>query len=178
MDKASRESQKRMAEIKKSADAAGKAIAGIGIAAAAGLTAITVNAADTADEISRMATVANAGTTEFQKFAAGAEAVGISQEKLSDILKDVNDRVGDFLTTGGGPMKDFFEQIAPKVGVTAEQFKNLSGPQALGLYVDSLEKAGVNQQEMTFFMEAMASDATSLIPLLRDNGKAMKDYGD
>lgn len=178
MDKASRESQKRMAEIKKSADAAGKAIAGIGIAAAAGLTAITVNAAETADEISRMATVANAGTTEFQKFAAGAEAVGISQEKLSDILKDVNDRVGDFLTTGGGPMKDFFEQIAPKVGVTAEQFKNLSGPQALGLYVDSLEKAGVNQQEMTFFMEAMASDATSLIPLLRDNGKAMKDYGD
>ena len=86
-------------------------------------------------------------------------------------------RSGDFLTTGGGPMKDFFEQVAPKVGVTADMFKNLSGPQALGLYVDTLQKAGANQQEMTFFLEAMASDATALLPLLQNNGKAMNEFG-
>jgi hypothetical protein len=85
---------------------------------------------------------------------------------MSDILKDVNDRIGDFMQTGGGPMADFFENIAPKVGVTAEQFARLSGPEALQLYVDSLEKAGLSQQEMTFYLEAMASDTTALIPLL------------
>jgi hypothetical protein len=37
-------------------------------------------------------------------------------------------------------MKDFFEQIAPKVNVTAAQFAKLSGPEALQLYVSSLEK--------------------------------------
>jgi hypothetical protein len=70
-------------------------------------------------------------------------------------------------------MADFFESIAPKVGVTAEQFAKLSGPEALQLYVSSLEKAGVNSQEMTFYLEAMASDTTALLPLLRNNGTEM-----
>src|SRR5690606_20447537 len=73
------------------------------------------------------------------------------------------------------PMKDFFEQIAPRVGLTADAFRKLSGPQALQLYYDSLQQAGASQQDMTFYMEALASDATALIPLLRDNGKAIKD---
>ncbi|MEX1056736.1 MAG: hypothetical protein WED11_03310, partial [Natronospirillum sp.] len=110
--------------------------------------------------------------------AAGARSFGIEQDKLSDILKDTNDRVGDFVQTGGGPMADFFENIGPKVGVTAEHFRNLSGPQALQLYVDSLEKANVNQQDMVFYMEAMASDSTALIPLLRNGGAAMQEMGD
>ena len=70
---------------------------------------------DHAFEVQRQAAVANADPQVFQGMAAGAQTVGIEQEKLADILKDVNDRVGDFLTTGGGPMADFFESIAPKV---------------------------------------------------------------
>jgi len=61
-------------------------------------------------------------------------------------------------------MADFFETVAPLVGVTADNFKDLSGPQALQLYVDSLEKANLSQSQMTFFMEAIASDATALLP--------------
>ena len=89
------------------------------------------------------AQVANATPEALQRWSAGARTVGIEQEKLADILKDVNDRVGDFLQTGGGPMADFFENIAPQVGVTAEQFARLSGPEALQLYITSLERAGV-----------------------------------
>jgi len=72
-------------------------------------------------------------------------------------------------------MADFFEQIAPQVGVTAEQFRKLSGPDALQLYVSSLEKANLSQSEMTFFMEAIANDSTRLLPLLRNNGAAMAE---
>ncbi|WP_373452468.1 phage tail tape measure protein [Pseudomonas aeruginosa] len=104
--------------------------------------------------------------------------VGIEQEKLADIFKDVNDKVGDFLNTGGGALADFFENVAPKVGVTADQFRNLSGPQALGLYVSSLEKAKVSQSDMTFYLEAIASDATALLPLLRNNAEGFKTFGD
>ena len=154
---------------------------------AAGAAAVTAggffvkagfDALEAGKAISTAARLANASTTEFQRFAVGAQTVGIENDKLADILKDVNDRVGDFLSTGGGPMADFFENIGPKVGVTAEQFKNLSGPDALQLYVKSLQDAGLNQQEMTFYMEAMASDATALIPLLKDNGAAMTAMGD
>ncbi len=60
--------------------------------------------------------VANAAPEVFQRWSAASATVGIEQEKLADILKDVNDRVGDFLQTGGGPMADFFENIAPPSG--------------------------------------------------------------
>jgi len=80
-------------------------------------------------------------------------------DKVADIIKDVNDKIGDFIATGAGPMADFFENIAPKVGVTADQFARLSGQDALALYVKSLEAANLSQAEMTFYMEAIASDA-------------------
>lgn len=150
----------------------GAAATAAGTAVAAGLA---VKSARAAKEINNLSRLANTSASEFQKMAFGARSVNIEQDKLSDILKDVNDRVGDFITTGGGPMADFFEKIAPAVGVTAEQFQKLSGPDALQLYVDSLEKANLSQAEMTFFMEAMASDATALLPLLRDGGKALAE---
>lgn len=134
--------------------------------------------ADSAAQIGILADIAGTSVTQFQKMSVASKTVGIEQEKLSDILKDVNDKVGDFLVTGAGPMADFFEKIAPLVGVTAENFRDLSAEDALQLYVDSLEKANVSQAEMVFFMEAIASDASALIPLLRDNGKEMQTLGD
>lgn len=147
-------------------------------AAAGGAFLLAKGTADSAKEIQNLSRLSNTSTDEFQRMAAGARTVGIEQDKLADILKDVNDRVGDFNATGGGPMADFFENIAPKVGVTADQFARLSGPEALQLYVDSLNKAGLSQADMTFYMEAMASDATALLPLLANNGAEMKRLGD
>lgn len=178
MDKAERSSAKWRREVENSAKAVGTAI-GAGIATGiTALTAMTISAVNSASEIVNLAAVANVSVTDFQKMAVGAKTVGIEQDKLADILKDVNDKVGDFLNTGGGGMADFFEQIAPKVGVTADQFKNLSGSQALGLYVSSLEKAKVSQSDMTFYLEAIASDATALLPLLRNNAEGFRKYGD
>ena len=144
----------------------------------AGFVAAAKGALDYAKEIETLAKISNTTTDEFQYFAAGAKTVGIEQEKLADIFKDVNDKIGDFLQAGSGPMVDFFENIAPAIGVTADEFKNLSGPQALQLYYDSLEQANLSQQEMTFYMEAIASDATNLIPLLKNGGAGFKEFGD
>ena len=138
--------------------------------AANAIGGFVANVRESAGEIQRLAQVSNSSVGELQRMAFAAQSVGIEQDKMADILKDVNDRVGDFMQTGGGPMADFFENIAPKVGVTAEQFKNLSGPQALQLYIDSLQKAGLTQSEMTFYLEAMSSDLSMLLPLLKDGG--------
>lgn len=153
---------------------------GAGVAAAATVagSAIIQQSLSASVELTAMAQAANTTAAALQQQAFATQQVGVSQEKYADILKDVNDKVGDFLTTGGGPMLDFFEQIAPKVGVTADQFRNLSGPQALQLYVDSLEKANLSQSEMTFFMEAIANDSTRLLPLLQNNGRAMQEQAD
>lgn len=142
----------------------------LGAAAAVGLGAIIVNAAKSAKELDNLSKVAGTSATDLQRLSFASETVGIDVNKLSDILKDVNDKLGDFVQTGAGPMADFFEQIAPKVGITAEAFKDLSSADALQLYVSSLEKANLSQSDMTFYMEAIANDATALLPLLKDNG--------
>ena len=173
-----KKSQKDLSRTSKSFDSLGKAAKRLApIIAAAVSVGAAKNAITLGKEIGDLARIAGVGAEEFQELAFAARTVGISQEKLSDIFKDMNDRVSDFIQTGGGPMKDFFEQVAPLVGVTAEQFKNLSGPDALQLYVDTLQKAGANQQDFTFYLEAMASDATALVPLLKDNAAGFKELG-
>lgn len=171
--KAGKETEGFAAKGRAAVNTFGKAAAGAFAAAGAAAAALAVQTAQQIRELDALATVANTSVAEFQRMAYATRTVGVEQDKLADILKDVNDRVGDFNATGGGPMADFFEKIAPRVGVTAEQFRNLSGPQALQLYVDSLQKANLSQADMTFYMEAMASDSTRLIPLLKDGGAAM-----
>lgn len=142
------------------------------VAAAAGATLLTKKIADNVKELKTFSQVSNTSAQDFQRLAYAASTVSVEEEKLADILKDVNDRIGDFKATGGGAMADFFNNIAPQVGVTYENFRKLSGKDALQLYVSSLEKANLSQADMTFYMEAIASDATLLLPLLRDGGKA------
>lgn len=176
-DKADR-AEKQTGELRKGVNVAGKAVAAFGIAATTALGGIAVSAGEAAREIKILAQVSNLTTEEFQRNAFAARAVGIDMKGLSDVFKDFQDRVGDFVTTGAGPMIDFFEQIAPKVGVTAEQFRGLSGKDALQLYVSSLEKANLSQAEMVFFMETMASEATQLIPLLVNNSAEFEKLSD
>lgn len=170
---------KKLGDFGKKSRTAATDIAKIGTAAAAAGAALAVtlvnSSAAAAKEIQNLATISGTSASRFQALATASKTVGIEQDKLADIFKDMNDRVGDFVATGAGPMADFFENIAPKVGVTADEFQRLSGPKALQLYVDSLEKANIGQAQMTFYMEALASDSTALLPLLRDNGKALEE---
>jgi hypothetical protein len=178
MDKSERASKKWRRQVEKDLQKASNAIKiGAGVAVAA-LGAMVVQTANSARELQNLSRLSNTSTQDFQRMAYGARRFGIEQDKLSDILKDTNDRIGDFAATGGGPMADFFENIAPLVGVAADDFARLSGPEALQLYVKSLEDANLSQADMTFYMEAIASDATALIPLLKDNGREMRNLGD
>lgn len=162
------------------------AIAVSGAAAVgAGVFAMATEYANAARELQTFASISNTTTQEFQKMAVGAETMGISSEKLSDQLKDFNEKLGEFITIGSGGAVDFFEQIAVKTEGSAEgarklalEMQNLSGPKALQLYVDKLEEAGVTQQQMSFYLESMASDTTNLIPLLKNGGEGFKFWAD
>ena len=154
-------------------------------AVGAGVLAMANEYANAARELQTFASISNTTTQEFQKMAVGAETMGVSSEKLADQLKDFNEKLGEFITIGSGGAVDFFEQIAIKTEGSAEaarklalEMQNLSGPQALQLYVDKLEEAGVTQQQMSFYLESMASDTTNLIPLLKDGGKGFEYWAD
>src|SRR5699024_9925242 len=111
-----------------------------------------------------------------QGFAAAK--VGLELQDYAMVMVDVQDRVGEFLSTGGGPLADFFKQVAPRVGVTADAFRDLSGPQALQKFVDVLEQSGANQATVSHYLQVMSTDAIRLLPLLKDNGEAMEELKD
>ncbi|WP_447294939.1 transglycosylase SLT domain-containing protein [Acinetobacter baumannii] len=151
------------------------AIAGLSVAQ---LVTFSDQVIQTGNDIQKFSKLANASVREFQYYAKGAETAGISLESFADKMKDMQDRIGDFQQTGGGPLADFFTNIAPKVGVTIQQFQKLSGPEALQLFYNSLEKAGASTNDMKFYMEAIISDSSLLIPLLENGGEGFKKWGD
>ena len=125
-----------------------------------------------AKEIEIMAQLAGQSVEDFQAAAYATNQFGISAEQLGDISKDVQDKLGDFIATGGGEFKDFFEQVAPKVGLTADQLQSLSGPDVLLRVKKAMEDANVPMGQQVFYLEAIANDASKLIPLLENNGDA------
>ena len=178
-------SQTTFEKIKSSAKVMGTAVAAGAASAVVGLAAMAMETANHAAELEKYALRANTTTQEFQKMAVGAQAYGVEQEKLSDMMKDFNEKLGELSTVGSGGGKDFFEQIAVKTEGSAAaaeklilKMQKLSGPDALQLYVDKLEEAGVTQQQMSFYLESMASDMTDLIPLLVNGGEGMHLYAD
>ncbi len=181
MDANARRVERFASKSKKELSGTGKAFAMLGKAAgalsiAAGFAMagkVIDDATKLAKELTNLSNVAGVSTTRFQELAFASKSFGVDQSKLSDILKDVNDKFGDYYTTGAGPLADFFENIAPKIGLTADAFKGLSSSDALQLYVKSLEDANVSQAQMTFYMEALASDATLLTPLFMDNAAGL-----
>ena len=139
-------------------------------AAIAGATTAIIAMADTMAkhnaELERFAYLSQTSVAEFQKMAVGAQMMGIEAEKLSDIMKDWNERFGDFLTAGSGPLVDFMEQVAVKTEKGADgamklakELSKLSGPESMGLFVKKMEEANLSQDQMSFLMESMASDS-------------------
>ena len=163
----------------------GAAVAAIGASTVTALAGMAYATAQQVSELEKFAFRANTTTQDFQKMAVGAQAYGIEQEKLSDMMKDFNEKLGELTTIGAGGGVDFFEQIAMKTEGSSEAAKKLildmqklSGPEALQLYVAKLEEAGVSQQQMSFYLESMASDMTDLYPLLANGGEGMDLYAD
>jgi hypothetical protein len=157
---------------------AGATALGVVAGAAAGAMGVLAAAVSTAaKEVKNLARVSNVDVVNFQKLAFAAKSVGIEQDKLADIFKDSQDKIGDFLATGGGELKDFFELIAPKIGLTAEAMSDLSGPQILGKFQQALDAANLSMSEQVFFLEAIASDASLLQPLLTNNAAGFNALG-
>ncbi len=131
-----------------------------------------------AKELEAQARLAGLNVEEFQSLSYAFEMFNIEQEKFADISKDVQDKLGDFIATGAGPFKDFFEQVAPQVGLTADALKDLSSTDVLIAVKKAMDDANVSAKEQVFYMEAIANDATLLLPALQNNGAAIKEYSD
>ena len=176
---------KSFSKMRDSVNSFGLIAVSAGAGATAALIAMADNMAKHNAELERFAYLAQTSVAEFQKMSVGAKMMGIEADKLSDIMKDWNERFGDFLTAGSGPLVDFMEQVAVKTEKGADgamklakELSKLSGPESMGLFVKKMEEANLSQDQMSFLMESMASDSTLLLPLLKNNAEGMRLWGE
>ncbi|EPG0327451.1 hypothetical protein ACSWSC_000625 [Vibrio alginolyticus] len=150
-----------------------------GLGAVAGATGYLISRqAEHARQIERMATVSQTSVEQIQALGYASEQYNISGETMSDILKDVNDKLGDFSENEGGEFADFMENIAPKVGLTIEKLQQLSGPEALIAVKTAMDAANVPMKSQIFYLESIANDASALMPLLDKQGQKLYELTD
>mgnify|MGYP000340816182 CR=1 FL=1 len=179
-EKGATKSEKRMNQMQRKFSDFGKKIA-IGGAAITGavlsINKVFDDLAQKSKEMGNAAAVAGEGFEAFQRQAYAAKTVGIEFGKLGDIFKDVRERVGEFVVNGGGPLQDAFDALRGKVKLTVDELRGLSGKDALQLIVSRMEQAKLSTEEMSFVLESLGSDATALLPLLRNNAQAFDELG-
>jgi len=159
----------------------GKSALLAGALAATAITTATRGAVQFSKELEIASNRSGETVEEMQALAFASNTVGISLEKLGDISKDANEKIGEFIATGGGGFVDFVDVMklsSAEANVLAREFQELSGPDVLQEMVKRLEEAGVSSNQMSFALEGVASDATDLIPLLKDSAKELKSLKD
>ena len=156
----------------------GKAAVASAAIAGAAIASLSIASARWARELEIASTRAGETVERMQALAFASNTVGISIEKLGDISKDTNEKIGEFMSTGGGGFVDFIDVM--RIGKAearelAAEFQTMSGPAVLQEMVRQMEAAGISSNQMSFALEGVASDATDLIPLLKDNAQGLNN---
>jgi len=147
-----------------------------GFAGVAGLGGIgllvtkQVEAARIADNYSKALGVNVETLTAMQ---SAFQTVGIQSDKTADILKDVAEKIGDAFRNDAGEAKEALESL----NLNIAQMAQLSPDKQLLAIADAMNQVGT-QGEKIQIMEALASDASLLLPLLDNNAAKLRELTD
>lgn len=106
----------------------------------------------------------------LQQWEFAAERVNLGAGKMGDIFKDVSEKIGDFVTTGGGEAADLFERL----NLNINELMGMSPDRQLLAIGEALDDVAT-QGEKIFFMESLASDASRLLPLMENNAELLRE---
>lgn len=147
----------------------GALAAGAAAAAAAIAGFASVLRFEAITEIKKTADFLNMSTEALSTWTYAAQSVGLEADKVGDIFKDVQDKIGDFVATGGGEAKDIFDNL----GLSVKDLKNLKPDEQLIKIAEGLDRVGTNGEKI-FYMESLADEASRLLPLLENGAEGLK----
>lgn len=147
----------------------GKVTGAIGLVTATLGSMGAVMRTQTITEMKVMADTLNLSTQTLSEWTVAGEKFQVSGEKTADIFKDIQDKIGDLAATGGGEAKDIFE----KLNLDINEFVGLSADQQL-LKVGAALDDVASHSEKIFYLEALANDASRLLPLLENGAFGLK----
>lgn len=170
--------------VKKESDAIAKAFDKIGAAAkgmgagyvVAELGKMAIAQARAVRESINLARQMNTSIQQYRAVEYAAAQYGMTGENVSDITKDMTDKIREFARDGTGQFTDF----ATELGLTAEEAQTLanelvelSGPEQMARVIKELESAGLTTREMTQATESLGNNFSRIIPLFRNGASEM-----
>ncbi|MFC6684710.1 hypothetical protein ACFQGA_09580 [Marinobacter koreensis] len=150
----------------------GIAVAGFVAAAGASVATLSIfskGQAKLADELTNTSNAIGVNREQLQLWRIAGERVGLSGEKVSDILRNVTERLGEFSRTGGGEAAQVMDTLNLKI----EEFRNLSPDEQLLKLGSAIGELG-SKSEQVALLEKLASDASQLQPLLENNAAGLQ----
>lgn len=156
----------------------GTAAAAAGAALAfAAITRYTQETAALADQLLDTSDQLGVSTTRLQELGAASRTVGVDQNQLNSILKDMTKNIGAAADDSGR-----FVKVLESIGVEVSDIINLAPDEQLLKIADAISKLSTEQQVNV--LERMGSGASKLLPLLQNNAvelerivKAANDRG-
>ncbi|MGB4898925.1 MAG: hypothetical protein WBP57_10950, partial [Ignavibacteria bacterium] len=105
----------------------------------------------------------------MQVWGAAGKAAGV---EIADVFKDVQEKIGEFASTGGGEAADVFKRLKLDVN----DLIALSPDQQLLKIADAMSKVkDMSMGEKSFLLESLGNDATRLLPLLDNNAAKLRE---
>jgi len=165
----------------------GAALAGVAVAAgsaAAGIGSATLslvkNTADQVAETDRWAKSLGISTQNLLQWQYAAKQAGIAGDQISDIFKDINDKISDAVINQSGDAA----QALDTLGLSAAKLQKLSPDKILTEIGNALDQSNLSTAGKTNILESLVNDGSRLLPLLQGNDKQLnkfkedaKDYG-
>jgi len=142
-------------------------IAGIG-ASAATLTVFSRGQASLADELTNTANAIGVNREALQVWQIAGERVGLTGDKVTDILRSVTERLGEFAATGGGEAA----QVMERLNLQIEDFEGLAPDEQMLKFAQAIES--LPKAEQVALLEKLGSDASQLQPLLENNAAGLQ----
>ncbi|CAH9016309.1 TMhelix containing protein [Vibrio phage 381E49-1] len=181
MGQVAEKTEDKLEKAAKSAKQFSKDVAKFGGATTLAVTAVTAlfyKLGSMEKELQASARMAGLTTDQFEAMGFAYKQFGLTVEQVNDIYKDSRERIGEWLSSQSGALQDFGDAMGMSKGeITkfAQEVDGLNGQQLLQRMMNDLEGAGVSGTQMSGVFEAMASEATRMIPALENNGKAIDD---
>ena len=151
---------------------AGVAVAGfvasVG-ASAATLSVFSKSQAQVADELTNTGNALDVNREKLQLWRIAGDRVGLSGEKVTDILKRMTERLGEFSATGTGEAGN----VLKRLNLDIEDLVNLKPDEQMLAIANAIGEIG-SKSEQVALLEKLASDASQLQPLLENNAAGLQ----
>lgn len=142
-------------------------VAGVAVTAGTAVAALTLKVNGLVSELNQLSTRSGISITQLQKLQKAFRATGIDAEGLADISQDTSDKMGEGYAAGTGEFVTVIEEMGLNVNdFTKYVGKANGGIEAMISLYYKLREAGKTQAEITYAMEAVASNGSRLSTVL------------